>query len=355
MSTSTPKFPRTHRVAGRAFPDFFAPALRPLAVGLLLLLATNAFAQAAPRHVGVEDLKANLARITASVSGDWGYYVRIVSHNQEQEVAVNADTLMDTMSVIKIPLLVTAFRDIDAGKLDLRQKITLTTDDKRAGTGVLREFDDGLSLTLHDALTMMIIQSDNTATDMVFRAVGGPQRVTQTMRDLGLNHITATGTAFDWFRALAAVSDPSYAKLTPGELFSRPGPRTPNRAADVQRFEAEGKHPFGLSSARDMGNLLGMIYDNKAASEASCAEMIKILRAQQMRTRIPKYLTVASAHKTGDFPPYIANDVGYIFAGPGSTAIVVFFNAHHRGIYADLEDAVARAAEQVEDYLLYSK
>ena len=334
---------------------FSRSALRCVGLAFLSLAAASLFAQGAPRRAGIEELKTNLARITGSVSGDWGYYVRIISSGQDQEIAVNADTPMDTMSDIKIPLLVTAFRDIDAGKLDPRQKITLTTDDKRAGTGVLREFDDGLSMTLHDALTMMIIQSDNTATDMVFRAVGGPQRVTETMRGLGLNNITATGTAFDWFRALAAISDPSYEKLTPGELFTRTGPRTPNRAADVQRFEAEGKHPFGLSSARDMGKLLGMIYDNKAASEASCAEMIKILRAQQMRTRIPKYLTVGSAHKTGDFPPYIANDVGYIFAGPGSTAIVVFFDAHHRGIYADLEDAVARAAEQVQDYLLYSK
>ncbi len=67
------------------------------------------------------------------------------------------------------------------------------------------------------------------------------------------------------------------------------------------------------------------------------------MRAQQLNTRIPKYLSGATIpHKTGDFPPYIANDVGLIEAARGRV-VVVFFTAHHRGIYANMEDAIARA------------
>jgi len=55
---------------------------------------------------------------------------------------------------------------------------------------------------------------------------------------------------------------------------------------------------------------------------------------------------VSTPHKTGDFPPYIANDVGLIESRQART-VVVFFSAHHRGIYAGLEDAIARMSEQV--------
>ena len=315
------------------------------------LFAAQALAQQAAPQPSIELLKRSLERIAQGSGADWGIYVK--SLDTGEEVAINADAPMDTMSTIKIPLLVTAFRDIDAGKLKLDERIAMKTADKRFGTGVLRTLDDGLNLSFKDALTLMIIQSDNSGTDMAFSRVGGPARVTQTMRDLGLPSITATGTAFEWFRALGEISDPAWAKLTPEELFTRGYPRTPNRQADVERFHFEGKHPFGLSSARDMGRLLEKIARNQAASKESCEEMLRIMRQQQMNTRIPKYLAGASTpHKTGDFPPYIANDVGLIET-QRARVVVVFFTAHHRGIYADLEDAVARASEQVWAYFNY--
>ena len=319
-----------------------------------LLCSRTSLAQAPPAATPqppINLLRRNLERIMNGVHADWGVYIKSLDTNEE--IAINADAPMDTMSTIKLPLLVEAFRQIDAGKLHLTDRIEMKHGDKRFGTGVLRTLDDGLTLTLKDALTLMIIQSDNTATDMAFNAVGGPQRVTQTMRELGLNGITATGTAFDWFRGLGEVSDPAWAKLTPAELFDRGYPQVPTRQADVERFHFEGKHPFGLSTARDMGRLLEMIARNQVASPQSCAEMLRILRSQQMNTRIPKYIAgAATPHKTGDFPPYIANDVGLI-ESPRARTVIVVFDQHHKGIYANLEDAVARISEQVWDFFDY--
>ena len=304
-----------------------------------------------PQEPPITLLERNVQRITNGVRADWSVYAK--SLDTGEELALNADAVMDTMSVIKVPLLVTAYRQIDAGKLSPAERISLDRAGKRFGTGVLRTLDDGLSLTLKDALTLMIIQSDNTATDMVFAKVGGPERVTATMRELGLDSITATGTSFEWFRALGAVTDPAWSKLSPEELFTRGYPQTPTRQADVERFHFEGKNPYGLSNARDLGRLLEKIARNEAASPASCAEMLRILRLQQMNTRIPKYLAGASTpHKTGDFPPYIANDAGLIET-PRARVVLVVFDAHHRGIYANLEDAVARISEQVWEYFNY--
>jgi beta-lactamase class A len=318
----------------------------------MFLIAAMAAAQApAPPQPPVSLLVRNIDRIIQNTRADWGIYVK--SLDTGEEVAINADAVMDTMSVIKVPLLIEAFRQLDAGKVNLADRITIQRGDKRFGTGVLRTLDDGLSLTVKDALTLMIIQSDNSATDMIFARVGGPERVTQSMHDLGFPSITATGTSFDWFRALGVVSDPAWTKLNPEELFTRGYPQTPTRAADVERFHFDGKTPYGLASARDMGHLWEKLAKKEVASPQSCTEMLRILGLQQMNTRIPKYLAGANTpHKTGDFPPFIANDVGLIET-PRARVIIVIFNAHHRGIYANLEDAVARVSEQVWAYFNY--
>ncbi|HLW54988.1 MAG TPA: serine hydrolase [Candidatus Angelobacter sp.] len=320
------------------------------AFAMLSLLAT-APAQSTTQPKPLDLLKAKMETIAHGVSADWGIYVK--SLDTGEEIAINADAVMDTMSAIKIPLLVDVYRQVDAGKINPTERIAMATADKRFGTGVLRTLDPGLELSFHDALMLMIIQSDNTGTDMAFAHAGGPAHVTQTMRLLGLNSITATGTTYDWFRALAAAGDPSWEKFSPEELFTHGFPDKLTDA-DVERFHFEGKHPFGLSSARDMGKLLEWIAGNRAASEKSCKEMLRMMGLQQMRTRIPKYMDGETRvpHKTGDFPPYIANDVGYIQTDAGRV-VVVFFSAHHRGYYSELEDAIARMSEQVWAYFNY--
>lgn len=315
-----------------------------------VLVPANAQPAAAPPKP-LDLLKTKLQTIAHGVSADWGVYIK--SLDTGEEIAINADTAMDTMSAIKIPLLVDVYRQVDAGQINPTDRIVMKTADKRFGTGVLRTLEPGLNLSFHDALMLMIIQSDNTGTDMAFARAGGPAHVTQTMHQMGLDSIVATGTTFDWFRALAEPGDPSYARITPEELFSKGFPDKLTDA-DVEKFHFDGKHPFGLSSARDMGRLLEMIATNKAASEKSCKEMMRLMGMQQMRTRIPKYMDgdARTPHKTGDFPPYIANDVGLIET-PAGRVVVVFFSAHHRGYYSELEDAIARMSEQVWGYFNY--
>jgi beta-lactamase class A len=325
--------------------------LRRTSVFVLFLAALPAIAQTAPAPKPLDLLNAKLETIAHGVSADWGIYIK--SLDTGEEVAINADAVMDTMSAIKIPLLVDVYRQVDSGKIDPAERIVMKTADKRFGTGVLRTLEPGLNLSFRDALMLMIIQSDNTGTDMAFARAGGPAHVTQTMRQMNLNSITATGTTFDWFRALAEPGDPAYAKFTPEELFTKGFPEKLTDA-DVEKFHFDGKHPFGLSSARDMGRLLEMVATNQAASEKSCKEMMRMMRMQQMRTRIPKYMDddTRTPHKTGDFPPYIANDVGLIET-PAGRVVVVFFSAHHRGYYSELEDAIARMSEQVWGYFNY--
>jgi beta-lactamase class A len=106
-----------------------------------------------------------------------------------EEVGRHAERPMPTASVFKLPLLVEVYRQAEAGDLDLEERVTLRAEDAELGSGILRDFAPGLQPTLHDLAMMMIIVSDNSATNLLLDRVGGPRRVTAMMRDLGLSSI----------------------------------------------------------------------------------------------------------------------------------------------------------------------
>jgi beta-lactamase class A len=271
-------------------------------------------------------LQSNIERITRSVNAKWGIYIKCVETGEE--MALNADETMDTMSVIKIPLMAEVFRQIEAGKFALSDRVTLKETEKRPGTGVIRSLDAGASLTIKDLVTLMIIVSDNSATDMLFEKVGGVEPVNKLMQSWGLNTIKATGPSDNWFKALRAEPD-------------------------AWKFHVEGKTPYGLSSSRDMGKLLEKIQKGEAVSKQASEQMLQIMRGQVYSSRLPKYITgFRVPHKTGDFMPYIGNDVG-ILESANRHIVISVFTARHNGVGPNLEDAIGRIAEQVANYFAF--
>ncbi len=271
----------------------------------------------------LDRLHSNIERVTKSINANWGIYMKCLETGDE--IAINADEQMDTMSVIKIPLMVEAFRQIDAGKFSLSDRITLSDDAKRPGTGIIRSLDAGANLTIKDLLTLMIIVSDNTATDYMYDKIGGPAALNKLMDSYGYKSIRATETAKVWFDAIA---------------------KEPNR----DKFHTEGKHPFGLSSPREMGKLLEKIKRGEAVNKNASEQMLQIMRGQVYSTRMPKYVTgYRVPHKTGDFLPYIGNDVG-ILESRDRNIVLCVFTARHFGAGAYLEDAIGRIAELVANY-----
>jgi len=291
---------------------------------LLLVFTSAACAQrAAPAAVPpLKRLEANIQRITQSVNATWGIYIKCLETGEE--IALNADQPMDTMSVIKIPLMAEALRQIEAGKFSLTDRVTLTDAAKQPGTGIIRSLDSGVQLTVKDLLTLMIIVSDNTATDLLWEKVGGPEAVNRLMGQWGLDSIHAIGTADAWFKALRAA--PST------EVFYRSGKR------------------FALSSPRDMGKLLEKLEKGEAVSPKASELMLQIMRGQVYGSRLPRYLSgFRIPHKTGDFLPYVGNDVG-VLESPARRIVISVFTANHFGAGDRLEDAIGRVAELVGNY-----
>ena len=99
-----------------------------------------------------------------------------------------------------------------------------------------------------------------------------------------------------------------------------------------------------------MGVLLEKIARGQAVSKPASEMMLQMLRGQVYSSRLPKYVTgFRVAHKTGDFLPYIGNDVG-IFESPNRNIIVCVYTAGHFGVGAQLEDAIARIGELIANH-----
>ncbi len=300
---------------------------------VIVAIAAGAWTGAWPAAVAaqraqtpLQRLQASIERTTASINATWGIYVK--SLETGEEIALNADAEMETMSTIKLPLMAEVFQQIKAGKFALTDKYTYDAADMRGGTGVIRSLAPGAVLTVKDLITLMVIVSDNTATDVLYRMVGGPAAVNARMAALGLKTTRAQTLAAPWFDALRA-------------------------APSSEAFYREGKHPFGLTTAREMGTLLEKMERGTLVDKPSSDLMLQIMRGQLYRTRIPRFLSgYRIPHKTGDFLPFVGDDVGVLEA-PGKTIILSIYTGHHFGSGEMLENAIGLVAKDVGDYFGY--
>lgn len=293
-------------------------------------------------------LQRRLKALADGVRADWSIYVRFRAGGEE--ISIDADRMQDTMSLIKVPILVALMRKVECGEADLAQRVVLTDDHKRLGTGVLFLFDAGASLTLKDAAWLMTVISDNTATDICLHAAGGVDGVNAEMRALGIEDIAMTGDALSWFRALGGSMDPELATVAPGELVRRGYPDLgPAGLADArERYHFEGGRPFSLASARGLGQLLLQLQEDRCAGPETCATIRTFLRGQQLQTMVPKYAWgVSGAHKTGNYQPFIASDLGIFTPAAGTPVIISILSQRYRGQRALLEDTVARMGELI--------
>lgn len=288
---------------------------------MLLLGATAALAQPAP-------LTVFLARTVAEFPGKAGIWVKHLTTGQTG--GIQDTELFNSASVIKIPVMVLAFQMAERGELKLDERITIRKEDIRGGSGIFRYHDTGLQPTFRDVLLQMIITSDNTATDLAIAKVGGVARVNAWLKERGygdgLKLTQTTGDLFAKYNALAPTDD-------------RNGKTNSDRA-----------YWLGEISARATGQMLEAIEKRTIASAASCDEMLRMLRAQQAgQRRLNHYLSVPVAHKTGDFPPVLANDVGIIYARSGPIVVSFLGNAI-TGNYGEAEDRIGRFAQQLVEY-----
>lgn len=310
----------------------------------------DAAAEDLPAGATLTSLESRLRRIRDAVDGRMAVYVENVATGER--VALDADSPYETFSVIKVPLMATLLEQVREGRLSLSDRITLTADQRRIPSGVLYALDPGLQPTVKDLLTLMIIISDNQATDTLGDLVGRDE-VTRFMARLGLPNTIMRFSDLDWDRLWLSQLDPSYVDAsgdrTVGFPFAKYGDAAVSEA--FRKVIEETGLYFGRSTAREMGRLFSLMAKGELVSKDASALMVSTLKRQQVNDRFPRYLgaDVEIAHKTGDGQPWVANDAGILWV-KDTPIVLVVFAGHHRGTTAEIHDAEARIAAIVADY-----
>ncbi|CAN5528743.1 class A beta-lactamase [soil metagenome] len=237
-----------------------------------------------------------------------------------EELYLNADQTFPLCSVFKIPVLAEAFHQIEAGKLTLEDRWELTLAEKNLPSGILVFLQDGLMPTLCDLLTLMIIISDNTATDMVMHRLGVPN-ITKFMHGLGLTDIHVPMTVRDLFNDIMgeAGSDP---RLAFTNLDKPQKEETANRTGRAYSLEPDND----VGTPRALNRLLELIFQGAVVSRTACDQMLQIMLQQQLNLRLPRFLPEGTpvAHKTGTLGG-IRNDSGIIYCNEHAHVAVTVF------------------------------
>ena len=302
------------------------------AAAALLALGLAAFSPAEQST----PLQGILTRASAEFPGRAAIWVKHLTTGET--AGVRDSEMFNSASVIKIPVMVLAFQMAERGEIKLDERVTIRKEDIRGGSGIFRYHDAGLQPTFRDVLLQMIITSDNTATDLAIAKVGGVARVNAWLKERG-------------------YADGQRLVQTTGDLFAKYNALPPAAQADLRtinernaRTNSDRTYWLGELTARSIGLMLEAIEKKTIASAASCDEMLRMLRAQQAgQRRLNHYLSVPVAHKTGDFPPVLANDVGIIYARSGPIVVSFLGNAI-TGPYGEAEDRIGRFAQQIVEY-----
>jgi beta-lactamase class A len=320
----------------------------------------------------VPSLEKKVNALVAAHRGRMRAGVAIVHLEGGESVYLDAHTRSPLASVFKLPILVELARRLEAGKLSLGQSLTLREDEKIIGSGRLRYRKAGSKVTVREAIELMETISDNTATDILFNAIG-LDSVDAMMHGLGFNEteifltnraawlislgmgapfkgLSARGIAAKWLSM--SVSE---RKRAAGQVIAE------NRSTSLARIQAAESASYArpyaddmylagvvdnLSSPSDLASLLVKLWKGELVNPKWTAYCVGVLGRQKFNSRIPRYLPrgVRAFHKTGTIEG-VVNDAGVIEIGPHNhVVVVVLVHGMARGAEGQAEDLIGRIA-----------
>jgi beta-lactamase class A len=279
----------------------YVRSLLPVSLVLLTLVADSSSTAAQ------EDLQLD-QQIKTIADAHHGH-VALYAHSLKtgQTASRMADEPVATASVIKMGILLDAAEQVRAGRATFDEKILLTKANQVEGSGVLGELTPPIALTLGDTLTLMVVLSDNTATNMAIDRLG-LAHINETLRVAGLHQTVL------------------YKKV----YVPATGPMPPDQP----------KFGLGKTTAREMASIMERFATCRLALDSSapqsgdgqiCGRILHMLRNQQTRDKLPRYLETldtsengsAIGNKTGELNR-VRNDVALISTEAGPVVIAAF-------------------------------
>jgi beta-lactamase class A len=210
----------------------------------------------------------------------------------------HADDVMPTASLIKLPVMAEVYFQAEAGKIKLDDMVTLTKDEMVQGSGILTDhFSPGAKFSLRDAVHLMIVYSDNTATNLVLDKIG-IKPVNDRMAGLGLKETRINAKVF---KGSTTSVDPARTK----------------------------QYGLGSTTAREMLTLLEMLDKGELVSADASKAMLEHMKKCEDKDKFPRFLPkgVTVAHKTGSVSD-ARTDAGLLYFKEGPVALVILTNGN---------------------------
>jgi beta-lactamase class A len=322
---------------------------------LLIVLCFPGAALAQAPDPSLARLGREIARLATVAGGVVG--VSAVHLETGRRVVLNGGDRFPMASTYKIPIAVQLLTRVDRGEVRLDQLVTMQPSDLHPGSGTLSELFNkpGVALSVRNLLELMLLISDNSATDLCLRLAGGPEAVTAKMRELGIEGVTVSrptiGMIADWI-GVAAL--PPESEQSPERFRQLASAVTPTqREAAAAKFDTD---PRDTATPEAMTALLGRIHRKDLLRRESAELLLDIMRRCQtgparLKGLLPEGTEVA--HKTGTIGRS-TNDVGIIRLpdGAGEVAIAVFVKASAKDVAAR-ERAIAEIARAAHDFFLF--
>jgi beta-lactamase class A len=238
---------------------------------------------------GEDSLDRKVRAQLASFKGTVSLFARNLDTGETY--ALGADDRVRTASTIKIAVMVEAFARVAEGKAKWTDQLVLTKAARFAGSGVLPELADGLQLTLRDSVNLMMVISDNTATNLVLDYLG-TDAVNVRMESLGFRQI----------RILRRVGSGGESKA--------------GKEADNKRFG------LGVATPREMVVLMEKLERGEIVSRAASQEMLELMKREQVHFAIGRNLDVPMATKYGALD-HLRSAIGIIYSKKGRIAMAI--------------------------------
>jgi beta-lactamase class A len=281
---------------------------------------------------GLDEAAARIRELFAGAGYGIRFHAVELGSDGGAEVAIDADEPVVTGSVFKIWVALEYFRQVVDGQLDPATPIRLPAGARTAGPAGISALRYDVEVSLGDLAALMMWLSDNAATDAVLGAVGGPERVTATLVELGRTRTrlsASTASMIDriavelGYRDWATFEALDAADLDPAELAALPH-RMPELATlDPATADA-------VSTPRDTTALLAQIWRDAAGPARACHGVRELMRRQHSRARIASGFDhdrgAATVYaKSGGLVGVVRNEAGAVRLADGRQYLVAAY------------------------------
>lgn len=231
--------------------------------------------------------------------GDFPGTVTLYAKNLDAgtSVGIRENDLVRTASTIKLAIMATVFDAVNRGDAKWTDLLPVAPAEKVSGSGVLgNEFSDGVQLPIRDVLHLMIVLSDNTATNLLLERFSA-EAVNRYLDKIGIKTT----------RSLRKIMG----KQAAG--WSAAGKLPENQ-----------KYGLGVATPKEMVAILEKIDAGELVSPEASKEMLAVLKRQQDNTGMRRhFMDVPVANKTGALDALRA-DVGIVYAKTGKVAMAIY-------------------------------